>query len=73
MGLGRREMNGLFEVGKEKLLYEGETTTILQVIPEFCHLIEYYLISKKLQWLLCEDHHDMLHLSGQPIIDRWMR
>ncbi|MEK4515462.1 DUF6756 family protein [Paenibacillus sp. FSL H8-0122] len=54
-------------------LYEGKTTTILQLIPELCHLNEYYLISKKLQWLLCEDHHDMLHLSGQPIIERWMR
>lgn len=54
-------------------LYEGKTTAILQVIPQLCHLNEYYLISKKLQWLLCEDHHDMLHLSGQLIIERWMR
>ncbi|WP_339249140.1 DUF6756 family protein [Paenibacillus sp. FSL P2-0136] len=54
-------------------LYEGKRATILQVIPELCHLNEYYLISKKLQWLICEDHHDMLHLSGQPIIERWMR
>ncbi|MEK4851484.1 DUF6756 family protein [Paenibacillus sp. FSL H7-0756] len=54
-------------------LYEGKTATILQVIPECCRLNEYYLISKKVQWLLCEDHHDMLHLSGQPIIERWMR
>lgn len=54
-------------------LYEGRTAAILQVIPELCHLNEYYLISKKLQWLLCEDHHDMLHMSGQAIIERWMR
>ncbi|WP_342478354.1 DUF6756 family protein [Paenibacillus sp. FSL H7-0350] len=54
-------------------IYEGKTVAILQVIPELCHLNEYYLISKKLQWLLCEDHHDMLHLSGQPVIDRCMR
>lgn len=27
-------------------LYEGKTVAILQVIPELCHLNEYYLISK---------------------------
>ncbi|GIO39488.1 hypothetical protein J41TS12_43490 [Paenibacillus antibioticophila] len=51
-------------------LYEGTRDTIFRVIPELCHLNEYFLISKKFQWLLCEDHHEIIHLHGKEIIDR---
>jgi len=51
-------------------VYEGEKDVILQLIPELCHLNEYYLVSKKYQWLICEDHHEIVHLYGPQEIER---
>jgi hypothetical protein len=31
---------------------------------------EYYIVSKKFEWLLCEDHHGVLIGVGQPVIER---
>ncbi len=51
-------------------VYEGTRETIFEVIPELCHLNEYFLVSKKYQWLICEDHHEIIHLYGEHIIER---
>jgi len=51
-------------------VYEGEKDIIFELIPELCHLNEYYLVSKKYQWLICEDHHEIVHLHGQEVIQR---
>ncbi|MFC5405769.1 DUF6756 family protein [Cohnella soli] len=52
-------------------VYEGARNTIFnQVIPELYQLNEYFLVSKKYQWLICEDHHEIVHLSGSEIIER---
>lgn len=40
--------------------YEGKVESILSVIGESYGLDEYYLISKKYEWFLCTNHHDVL-------------
>jgi len=56
---------------KDKMwLYEGNTSFITKhVIPELKHLREYFLVSKKYEWLLCIDHHDLVHGSGTGIVN----
>lgn len=52
-------------------LYEGRVSIIVgKVIPECCHLNEYYLVSKKYEWILCEDHHNIVHGSGTKVFER---
>jgi len=50
-------------------LYEGKIKAIVSVIGEMT-AFEYYLVPKKLDWLLCETHHDVLVGVGEPIIKR---
>ena len=50
-------------------LYEGTIQAAVAIINEMFGF-EYYIVSKKLEWLLCENHHDILIGAGQPIIDR---
>lgn len=50
-------------------LYEGTVKSIIEIIGE-CYGFEYYLISKQLSWLLCENHHGYLIGVGNPIVDR---
>ena len=45
-------------------LYEGRVEAIQQIISECCLLDEIYLISKKYEWLLCINHHDVLYATG---------
>jgi hypothetical protein len=45
-------------------LYEGCVEAIQQIISECCLLDEIYLISKKYEWLLCIDHHNVLYATG---------
>jgi len=40
-------------------LFEGTVEFIQQIIGQFHHF-EYYLVSKKYEWLLTEDHHGVL-------------
>jgi hypothetical protein len=48
-------------------LFEGTTKAIVSVIGEM-RAYEYYIVPKKLNWLLCETHHDVLIGVGDPII-----
>jgi hypothetical protein len=34
---------------------------------------EYYIVSKKFEWLLCENHHDILIAVGQPMVEKMER
>jgi hypothetical protein len=56
---------------KDKMwLYEGNINFSTKfVIPELRHLREYYLVSKKYEWLLCVDHHDLVHGSGTNVVN----
>jgi len=50
-------------------LYEGQSEFIFnKLIPELVHLREYYLVSKKYQWIACENHHNVLCVYGREII-----
>ncbi|GJM70089.1 hypothetical protein HMSSN036_23050 [Paenibacillus macerans] len=51
--------------------YEGVTRVVIEnIIPELAHINEYYLISKKFDWILCENHHNVLSVSGGVMVDR---
>lgn len=50
-------------------LYEGKIHSIIAVLNElpFC---EYYIISKHLDWILCENHHNILIGCGDSMIEK---
>jgi hypothetical protein len=47
-------------------VYEATPAAAEQVIGE-CYAFEYYLISKDLGWLLCENHHDVMFAIGEEV------
>ncbi|MCM3629806.1 hypothetical protein M3194_20950 [Paenibacillus glycanilyticus] len=57
---------------KDKMwLYEGDTNFIIKkVIPQLMHLREYYLVSKKYEWLLCVSHHDIVYGTGFEVVNK---
>lgn len=57
--------------GKGKFwFYEGKINAIITVIEESSYLNEFYLASKKYQWLICINHHDNLICTGQIMPDK---
>jgi hypothetical protein len=50
-------------------VYEGKIGPIVDVIRE-TYYFEYYVVSKKFEWLLCENHHDILMAVGHPMVDK---
>lgn len=70
MLVNRDEKIWLLVQGDRKIwLYEGDIESIKKLIGE-CYAFEYYLVSKKFSWLLCENHHGCLIGVGNPIVDR---
>lgn len=64
----------IVEDNKDKLwVYEGMPDVIIKVIGDAYFIDEYYIISKKYEWILCEDHHRILHGVGDKILDRVKR
>jgi hypothetical protein len=49
-------------------VYEADAEAIVQVLAE-SHQFEYYIVSKKRDWLLCENHHEVLVAVGEPMIE----
>ena len=47
--------------------YEGRIKSITQILEEVQGFDEFYLCSKKYQWLLCVNHHDILIGTGDLI------
>jgi hypothetical protein len=47
-------------------LYEGRIDAITAVLDE-ARAFEFYLVSKKFEWLLCSNHHDVLMAVGEPM------
>lgn len=45
--------------------YEGRVKPIQTIIGECCYIDEIYLVSKKYNWLICINHHDVLFATGQ--------
>ncbi|MGG2134559.1 DUF6756 family protein [Bacillus sp. S2(2024)] len=50
-------------------VYEGNITMIQKIIDE-TFAFEYYIFSKKFEWLLCENHHGILIGFGDKIIEK---
>jgi hypothetical protein len=53
-------------------LYEGKITAIVDLLGEM-HGFEYYVVSKKFEWLLCENHHGILMAVGQFMVEKLER
>jgi hypothetical protein len=49
-------------------VYEADAEAIVQVLAE-SHQFEYYIVSKKRDWLLCENHHEVLMAVGEPMFE----
>jgi hypothetical protein len=50
-------------------LYESTVAAICAVLRE-THAFEYYLVSRTMDWLICENHHDCLCVSGAVMVQR---
>jgi hypothetical protein len=50
-------------------LYESTMETIAPVLQRV-QPFEYYVVSKKFEWLVCENHHGQLIASGEPMASR---
>jgi hypothetical protein len=50
-------------------LYEGRINAIISILKELS-FEEYYIVSKKLEWILCENHHNLLIGSGKHIMKK---
>lgn len=50
-------------------LFEGRLGAIVAILAE-AHAFEYYVVSRKLDWLLCENHHDVLIGTGEAIVKK---
>ncbi len=50
-------------------LYEGKIQAIISVLKEL-PFTEYYVVSKKLEWILCENHHNLLIGCGDLITSK---
>ena len=50
-------------------LYEGKINAIVSVLKE-CHFLEYYVVSKRMEWIICENHHNILIGCGEKIIQK---
>ena len=50
-------------------LYEGKISAIISILKEL-HFEEYYIVSKKFEWIVCENHHNLLIGSGKSIVEK---
>ncbi|GAA4340105.1 DUF6756 family protein [Flaviaesturariibacter amylovorans] len=50
--------------------YEGYIETITKVIAESVGIDEFYICSKKYDWLLCFNHHDFLIATGDTMPEK---
>lgn len=51
-----------------KTVYIARPTVIQQVLSE-CPAFEYAVVDPKMQWILIENHHDVLIAVGEPVIN----
>jgi hypothetical protein len=54
-------------------IYEGKAGAVQKVLAKGGTWYEYYLVSKKYEWLLCENHHGYLIGSGEKMIEKMIR
>lgn len=49
------------------------TPKIASAIIGQCYAFEYYLVAKNLNWLLCENHHNVMHAVGPAVEQRLLK
>ena len=47
-------------------LYESSIGAVCAVLRD-CPSFEYYVVARKMDWLLCENHHGQVVASGEPM------
>lgn len=50
----------------KKWVFEGRVREFQQILGE-CYLFEYYIVSKRGEWLVAENHHNVLFAAGSAI------
>lgn len=63
-------LNESVNMGDKFWFYEGKIKAIQDIINESCFIDEFYLISKKYEWMLCVNHHDTLIATGEVMVKR---
>jgi hypothetical protein len=53
-------------------LYESRINPVCAVLSE-CPAFEYYILPRKMDWLLCENHHNLIIGSGEAIVSKLAR
>ncbi|GHN00431.1 hypothetical protein WSM22_19200 [Cytophagales bacterium WSM2-2] len=51
-------------------IYEGRVEAVKKVIEETIGIDEVIIIDKKYNWILCVNHHDVVIVGGQLMVDR---
>ena len=49
-------------------LFEGRLADVLAILGEH-RLVEFYLVAKKFEWLIGENHHNVVFASGKKAVD----
>lgn len=52
-------------------LYEGNITEVIKII-ENSYAMEYYIVSKKYDWLISENHHNTVNVCGELMITLYL-
>jgi hypothetical protein len=55
--------------GEEGLVFDSVPRVVERLLGE-THLFEYAVVSKRLDWLIGEEHHSVFVGVGQPIVER---
>ena len=50
-------------------LCEGSLDAVQSIIGD-CSAFEYYVVSRRLDWLVCENHSDVIYAVGERVADR---
>lgn len=82
-GTGWRHLTGIVPSDEDAVWFvaEGDHGFILccgcvkaiQSVIGQCSPFEYYLVSPKLDWLICENHHDVVYAVGDAVAEQLRR
>lgn len=59
----------IFEDNDKFWIYEGYVHAFHKLVSEL-YCFEYYVVSKKLNWMVCENHHACLIASGNEMVNK---
>ena len=50
-------------------VFSGKLSSVVAVLGDL-HAFEYAIVDKKLEWIICENHHNILVASGEPAVSK---